>query len=293
MKMKKLYRVISVLGNFPYGGKRNEESIVYWTFSNRAKSLIAYDLAIENYESIPEVERELQERAVDELFTREEALALKAYLKGKYRWDKGVSQDECVIEKVSLPIPADALPLSALGYGEFELNRRKKNNSLPFKVSGYCQVYSSRSSKSIDDSGYEMQGGLKYIRSALKHLKVKTAYTDDEIKRVVAIISGEGWVVHNCLSRAQIEAILQERLNGGPLHRIPGISLASLEELENRRWSHKEIKPRRFTYSRSAFTFSTIAHPLEFPDRILPHRNQKVGDSGGVNVVIYGSFKSY
>jgi len=65
----------------------------------------------------------------------------------------------------------------------------------------------------------------------------------------------------------------QERSNGGPLQSSPGISLASLEELENRRWSYKETKPRRFTYSRLAFTFSTIAHSLEFPDRILSHRN--------------------
>jgi len=210
--MKQLYRVISVLSNFPYGGKRNEESIVYWTYSNRAKPLVAYDLAIENYQGTLGTDHKLQEQAVDELFSRREAMALKAYLNEKYNRDDDVSQDECIVQEVKLPIRADTLPISALGCGALELNSRKKRNSLPFKVSGHYRVYPSRSSKSIHDSAYEMMGGTQYIRSALKHLKVKRAFTDDQISDVVATISGEGWVVQSGQSRAQLDAMLQERL---------------------------------------------------------------------------------
>jgi len=210
--MKKLYRVISVLSGFPYGGKRNEESIVYWTCPSRTKALLAYDLAIENHRSIPRSDHKLQERTVDELFSRQEAVALKAYLNEKYGWAESISQDECFIQEVKLPLRGDTLPISALGYDAFELESRKKSKSLPFKVSGYYQVYPSRSSKSLHDSAYEMMGGLKYIRSALKHLKVKRAFSDDEISEVVATISGEGWVVQAGQSRAQLDAMLKERL---------------------------------------------------------------------------------
>jgi hypothetical protein len=92
------------------------------------------------------------------------------------------------------------------------LSRREKRDALAFKTSGFYRVYASRSSKSVHDSYYEMMGGLKYIRSALKHLKVKRAFTDDAITDVVATISGEGWVVHSGQSRAQLDAMLKERL---------------------------------------------------------------------------------
>jgi len=51
----------------------------------------------------------------------------------------------------------------------------------------------------------------------------------------------------------------QDGSDKGPLQGVPGISLVSLEELENRSWPHKGIKPWRSTHSRSVFIFPPSA----------------------------------
>ena len=134
--MNELYSVHSLIRGFTFEGTTYEEVKVSWFVVGRAAPLVPYEQAIQDYAGLAAGERAFPQGFVDELFGRDEAEALKAYL-GRRR------ELTTFVEPVELPVMANASGCRRLprGHGaDFLALRREKGYSLPFQVEGYFSV---------------------------------------------------------------------------------------------------------------------------------------------------------
>ncbi len=134
--MKELYSVHSLVRGFTFEGTTYEEVKVTWFVAGRAAPLVPYEQAIQDYARLVAGERAYPQGFVDELFGRDEAEALKAYL-GRRR------ELTTFVEPVELPVMANASGCRRLPRGrgaDFLALHREKGYSLPFKVEGYFSV---------------------------------------------------------------------------------------------------------------------------------------------------------
>lgn len=134
--MSELYSVHSLVRGFSYQGQPFEEVKVSWFVVGRRAPLAPYEQVIQEYDRLDAKDRVFPEEYVDELFSRQEAEALKRYLDRR-------PEVTTFIEPVELPAMANASGCRRLprgGGGDFIGLFKEKGYALPFQVEGYFSV---------------------------------------------------------------------------------------------------------------------------------------------------------
>jgi len=137
---KKLYRVVSRIDGFPYGGRYFDGIEVVWFYSERREMPpINYNEVIENYKERREKEDINKiESYIDELFVSYEASRLKKYL------DQHFKDTVTEIREVdSFPDNSDVIPLKDVPIGggiDFYLLWKEDKYPLSFKVEGIFDI---------------------------------------------------------------------------------------------------------------------------------------------------------
>jgi hypothetical protein len=137
---KKLYRVVSRIDGFPYGGRYFDGIEVVWFYSERREMPpISYNEVIENYKERREKEDINKiESYIDELFVSYEASRLKKYL------DQHFKDTVTEIREVdSFPDNSDVTPLKDVPIGggiDFYLLWKEDKYPLSFKVEGIFDI---------------------------------------------------------------------------------------------------------------------------------------------------------
>ena len=150
--MKKLFRVSSIINNVTYEKKKYDKVLFTWFINDRNKTDAEYDSFIINYSTLNDKSRKNGEKYIDELFTREEALMLKAELDLK-------SNTITNIDEMKLPVPDHIQP-----FGSIEIEKGKgfsdlsafKSYQLPFKVTGFFNINDAYESLKGDDHPTEI-----------------------------------------------------------------------------------------------------------------------------------------
>jgi hypothetical protein len=145
--MSELYSVHSLVRDFAYEGREYEEVKVTWFVVERPAPLVPYETAIEDYAQMDAGARAFPAAYLDELFSREEAAALKQYLDRR-------REVTTMIEPVELPVMANASGCRRLergGGNDFLMLHREKGYALPFRVEGYFSVRFAEPKVSGDD----------------------------------------------------------------------------------------------------------------------------------------------
>jgi hypothetical protein len=132
--MTNLFRVTTTVKE--YSGHRNVEFV--WLVEKRKDPPVPYAQAIRDYD--PNDERvDYTQAAIDELFTRDEAEALKAYL-DKQHGNEGVTE---IKQYNDIPIGMNIAGLSSMPSGggpDYYMLWKEPEYSLPFQVSGYFDL---------------------------------------------------------------------------------------------------------------------------------------------------------
>lgn len=151
--MNKIFSVNSLVKNFQYQGKYYEEIKINWFVLERKIPLVPYAEAIQDYTQLDEKERAFPEEYLNELFSREEADALKKYLDRQ-------PNTTTHIEKIELPVMPNVSGCRRLAAGsgnDFLALHKGKNYPLPFKVEGYFSVRFAEPMVSGDDKATVIQ----------------------------------------------------------------------------------------------------------------------------------------
>jgi len=131
-----LYRVTSTINRFPHNGQRYDGVRIQWFVANRKMPVVRYKTVIKDYDSLSEKDRIRPTELIKELFTLEEAQALRQYVRKVHRWN---------VEVAPFPLPIDT------GYSGFRRYPvgdsssfyelcNEKGYSLTFSVWGYYSV---------------------------------------------------------------------------------------------------------------------------------------------------------
>lgn len=134
-KLPKVYHVTSILKEW-----HNYKEVPFsWFLIDRKKPLIPYEKGIKNYKK----GNVYQESAIDELFTKQEAKRLVAYLEKEHKDDTL----KISIDEQKLPIANNILAYGCIpvgGMNDFYMLDKEKNYNLPFKVWGYFDLRNSK-----------------------------------------------------------------------------------------------------------------------------------------------------
>jgi hypothetical protein len=145
--MMKLYEVTTVTREYR---RCKDVRFLWFRCPRRDEPARPYSELIENYD--PE-KNDYEEGAIEELFTFDEANALKEYLDrehGRY----GVTE----IKEAELPCPQNVIGIGAMSVGggdDFYTLDEEETYSLPFKVWGYFNL---RGCELIDEPGETFRG---------------------------------------------------------------------------------------------------------------------------------------
>jgi hypothetical protein len=151
--MMKLYEVSTVTS--AYHGCRDVK-FIWFRCPRGDEPARPYSELIENYD--PEKKQYYEEGAIDELFTFDEANALKEYLDREHG-SQGVTE----IKEAKLPCPQNAIGIGAMSVGggdDFYTLNEEKAYSLPFKVWGYFNL---RGCELVDEPGETFRGYLLIV----------------------------------------------------------------------------------------------------------------------------------
>jgi hypothetical protein len=134
--MIKLFRVVSTVNNFPHRGRTYDGVEIHWFVVYRENPIASYEKLINGYLKDRDNPLYISEKNLQELFTEEEADALKEYLSKKHG-------EECDIREADLSTEIDPW-----GYGDktpayregfYRLNQ-EDGYDLPFVVWGYYDI---------------------------------------------------------------------------------------------------------------------------------------------------------
>ncbi len=145
--MIKLFRLFSRISGVNYEDKKYDNVLFNWFVIDRKDLQIPGENAIINYNTLLEDNREKAELYIKELFTKEEADALKNLLDSLTNGFTG-------IEEINLPIPDNLKnynslsPGNGIGFTDFY---KRKNYNLPFKVRALFNINDAEESISADD----------------------------------------------------------------------------------------------------------------------------------------------
>jgi len=145
--MIKLYRASSTLSKFPHRGLIYDKVQFEWLMDNRKEPLVPYEQAIVNYRKDKDEWHLYPEEYINELFTEDEAKALKDYL-------LRAENANCEIREQKLPIPFKTMSVSAISAGgdnDFLMLFMDKEYDLPFPVLGYFDVTDKKPSGKYKD----------------------------------------------------------------------------------------------------------------------------------------------
>ncbi|MBA7553281.1 hypothetical protein ES705_45871 [subsurface metagenome] len=138
-KLPTVYQVTSVVKKY-----RNCKDVPFsWFMTSREKPFIPYKKGIKNYEK----GNLYQEGAIDELFTRQEADQLVAYLEKEHKDDILKTS----IDEQKLPLANDIMGIGCIPVGggnDFYMLDGEKNYNLPFKAWGYFDL---RNCKNVNE----------------------------------------------------------------------------------------------------------------------------------------------
>lgn len=128
----KLYRVISIIDGFPYGGRYFDGVQIAWFYSEKR------EFPIVEYKQIISEESNNTKSYIDELFSIHEANRLKKYL------DKHFKDITTEIIEVELPmVESEYKPLKSIPVGggiDFYLLWKEEGYPLSFKVEGFFDI---------------------------------------------------------------------------------------------------------------------------------------------------------
>jgi len=133
--MQKLYYAYSIVDNFKYRNCCFNNLTITWFVCDRKKSLIPYEIGIKNYDKNDE-EIGYSEGALDELFSKKEAMMLKKYLKDNYGVDTKIKEEDLPLDNNLMGF--DEIPFGG-GVDCILIDENEKYN-LPFKVNGYFDI---------------------------------------------------------------------------------------------------------------------------------------------------------
>jgi len=131
-----LFRVISVVDNFPHNNHRYNQVKVHWFISDRKMPVVQYKKVIADYENIPEKDRIFTREYIKELFTAKEAELTKKYLESALGWKADITPCQLPVEGKSLGFRAHQIG----GLTGFHKLNVRVAYDLSFKVWGYYNV---------------------------------------------------------------------------------------------------------------------------------------------------------
>lgn len=181
--MTKLFTVKSRASKFSHRERLYDFVEFHWFVVYRETSTFSYDELIESYKKKLDNSYYFSESNISELFTEEEACALKEYLLRTLDYEPIVEEANLLLESYTLPYED-----IVLGHQEgfYRLNEQE-GYDLPFVVWGYYDV-----SYAEDISWLEY--GMKFIEKALN--KMGTSVTSrDKLRFVVKELKDEGLFV--------------------------------------------------------------------------------------------------
>lgn len=181
--MTKLFTVKSRASKFSHRERLYDFVEFHWFVVYRETSTFSYDELIESYKKKLDNSYYFSESNISELFTEEEACALKEYLLRTLDYEPIVEEANLLLESYTLPYED-----IVLGHQEgfYRLNEQE-GYDLPFVVWGYYDV-----SYAEDISWLEY--GMKFIEKALN--KMGTSVTSrDKLRFIVKELKDEGLFV--------------------------------------------------------------------------------------------------
>jgi hypothetical protein len=131
----KLYRLTSVIDDWPHRGKRYNNVTLVW-FVDKRDYDPGYDYPTLLGRPTAPDDHSYEKDYVDELFTRDEADQLAQYLQEAHDTD-------VTITEVSTPVPDNIIGVGAIAVGgdcDFYMLSEHDDYTLPFKAWGYYRV---------------------------------------------------------------------------------------------------------------------------------------------------------
>jgi len=181
--MVRLFRLTSIVNNFPHRGKTYDGVEIRWFVVYRENPIVSYEKPLNGYLKNQDNLLHISEENVRELFTEEEANAFKEYLSKEHR-------EECDIREADL-----LTEINPWGYGDKTLGHREgfyrlyqeDGYDLPFVVWGYYDVSHAK------DVSWLMHG-VESIETVLD--KFGLTVTDVEaLKTIIEEMKNQGLLV--------------------------------------------------------------------------------------------------
>ncbi len=160
----RLYRVYSVVNNFPYRSVYYDNLRISWFMVGRKEPQVPFEEVIVDYEKLSLAAKVHPENFIKELFTREEAQLLKRYLDSPGKFN-------ATVEVCELPVNDHAMGYHDFPPGpgiDFFILSDKENYNLPFRVEGVFNTNVADRRVAADDrttvvTGISMKEIEKYL----------------------------------------------------------------------------------------------------------------------------------